>query len=301
MRIIEEKQADRQGRKILCKRFVEELEEGLKQKIAAADKKIPPTLVIYNTKPSAATSSYIKAKVARGERLGIKVIVREMANEPVESIYAALTTDIMNGRVHGIILQLPMREDLDEEFWTNLIPPSKDVDGLTESNQRGIYRDTECFKPCTTEGIEKLILKLKEELGDAFPEYPRTTIVGRSKLVTKPLAEILQNRYNHTVAVCHSKTTQGAFRNLCSTADIIVTAAGCRDLIDEECIKGLPENKILIDVSTNRNAEGKLCGDISEGVKNNYPVLYTPVPGGVGQLTTYFLMEHVVKAWLLDK
>ena len=120
----------------------------------------------------------------------------------------------------------------------------------------------------------------------------------QSKLVTKPLAEILQNRYNHTVAVCHSKTTQANFRNLCGSADIIVTAAGCRDLIDEECIKDLPENKILIDVSTNRNAEGKLCGDISEEVKNNCPVLYTPVPGGIGQLTTYFLMEHVVKTWL---
>lgn len=298
MSIIEEKQADRQGRKILCKKFVEELEEGLKQKIAAADREIPPTLVIYNTKPSVATSSYIKAKVTRGEKLGIKVIVREMANEPVESIYAALRADVMNGRVHGIILQLPMREDLDEDYWTNLIPPHKDVDGLTRINQDGLYRNGEIFKPCTTEGIEKLILRLKEELGDDFPEYPRTTIVGRSKLVTKPLAEILQNRYNHTVAVCHSKTTQAAFRNLCNTADIIITAAGCRDLIDEECIKDLPENKILIDVSTNRNAEGKLCGDISEEVKNNYPVLYTPVPGGVGQLTTYFLMEHVIKTWL---
>ena len=191
-----------------------------------------------------------------------------------------------------------MREDLDEDYWTNLIPTQKDVDGLTRINQDGLYRNKEIFKPCTTEGIEKLILRLKEELGDDFSEYPRTTIVGRSKLVTKPLAEILQNRYNHTVAVCHSKTTRAAFRNLCSTADIIITAAGCRDLIDEECVKGLPENKILIDVSTNRNAEGKLCGDISEEVKNNYPVLYTPVPGGVGQLTTYFLMEHVVKTWL---
>lgn len=298
MSIIEEKQADSQGRKILCKKFVEELEEGLKRKIAAANREIPPTLVIYNTKPSVATSSYIKAKVARGEKLGIKVIVREMANEPVESIYAALRADVMNGRVHGIILQLPMREDLDEDYWTNLIPSHKDVDGLTRINQDGLYRNEEIFKPCTTEGIEKLILRLKEELGDDFPEYPRTTIVGRSRLVTKPLAEILQNRYNHTVAVCHSKTTQAAFRNLCNTADILVTAAGRRDLIDEECIKGLPENKILIDVSTNRNAEGKLCGDVSEEVKNNYPVLYTPVPGGVGQLTTYFLMEHVVKAWL---
>ena len=300
MSIIEEKQADRQGRKILCKKFVEELEEDLKQKIAAADKEIPPTLVIYNTQPSVATSSYIKAKVARGEKLGIKVIVREMANEPVESIYAALRADVMNGRVHGIILQLPMREDLDEDYWTNLIPPHKDVDGLTRINQDGLYRNGEIFKPCTTEGIEKLILRLREELGDDGPEYPRTPIVGRSKLVTKPLAEILQNRYNHTVAVCHSRTTQAAFRNLCNTADIIITAAGCRDLIDEECIKNFPENKILIDVSTNRNAEGKLCGDISEEVKNSYPVLYTPVPGGVGQLTTYFLMEHVVKTWLYE-
>ena len=295
MSIIEERTGAALGRKILCKQYVAELEKELKKKILTADAKIPPTLVIYNTKPSVATTSYIKAKVVRGAKLGINVIVREMADASIQELYSTLQTDIMNGRVHGIILQLPMREDLDEDYWTNLIPPHKDVDGLTRANQGDLYRDEEIFKPCTTEGTEKLIEKLCEERKLIFP---RTVIVGRSKLVTKPLAEILQNRHNHTITVCHSKTRKEDLRILCNSADIIVTAAGRKGLIGVKEVRSKTDGKIVIDVSINRNDDGKLCGDLSEEAKERCPIIYTPVPGGVGQLTTYYLMEHVVKAWL---
>ena len=189
-----------------------------------------------------------------------------------------------NQRIHGILVQLPLPKQIDENLITNSIAPHKDVDGFTSVSLRHLFSGHGIIAPATARAVIHLI----ESTGIKI-EGKNAVVVGRSNIVGKPVAMMLLEK-NATVTVCHSKT-----RNLAEhtkKADILVAAAGKPKLITKEMVK---EGAVVIDVGINR-VNGKIVGDVDfENVKEVAGFI-TPVPGGVGPMTIAMLMENTLKA-----
>lgn len=250
-----------------CKKYATEILDSVK---AVPDKK---KLVILTVGDNAASESYVKGKIRDCEYCGV----------PYEHAKAETKTEldlmIYNYRndpsVGGIIIQLPLPEGWNEEYFTKQVPPHLDVDGFVEGSP---------FKPCTPEGIMYI---LEKELGDLTGKH--ALVIGRGKLVGEPIAKMLLDA-NCTVTVAHSKTK---FLNaLLGCADIIISAVGKPNTVN---LKFCWLADIVVDVGVNRDANGKLCGDCY-GFEDNgmaYPKV-TPVPGGIGLMTRAMLMKHMV-------
>ena len=180
----------------------------------------------------------------------------------------------MTSTTGGIIIQLPLPDGWDEEYFTNLVPPILDVDGFVKGSH---------FKPCTPEGI---IYLLKKELGDLTGKT--ALVIGRGKLVGEPVVKMLLEE-NCTVTIAHSKT-KDLHGLLGMHHDIVITAVGKPNLIN---LKWCSAN-IVVDVGVNRDENGKLCGDCYNFDANyDSDMKVTPVPGGVGLLTRAMLMKHM--------
>jgi methylenetetrahydrofolate dehydrogenase (NADP+)/methenyltetrahydrofolate cyclohydrolase len=225
-----------------------------------------------------ASMSYIKGKKKDCERVGFG-FSRYHFVEGVEQgeIVSAIRTLNGNPDVTGIIVQLPLPAGYDADEITRCIAREKDVDG---------FRPDSPYKPCTPEGIVYL---LKRELGDLTGKH--AVVIGRGKLVGKPLAQMLLGE-NMTVSVCHSKTDENDLARLVWTADAVVVAVGKPRAI---ALHAWPD-AVVIDCGVNRDADGKLCGDVVFCNSDNI----TPVPGGVGLLTRAMLMKHVER-WAEDE
>jgi methylenetetrahydrofolate dehydrogenase (NADP+)/methenyltetrahydrofolate cyclohydrolase len=244
-----------------------------------------PSLAILTFGDNDASKVYVRNKLKAAEKVGIQAEHHTFDQSDYNaSTFERDISEIVAG-VSGVILQLPVPEWCDEKRILSLIPPEKDVDGLTET-QMGRLRNCpskNLFIPCTPSGIILL-------LGHYLPDYDlagkHAVVVGRSNLVGRPMAEILLSN-DMTVTLCHSKTKDLA--SFTKQADILVSAAGRRNLITADMVK---EGAIVIDVSINRDEEGKLCGDVD--FKNVAPKCYaiTPVPGGVGPMTVTALMQN---------
>ena len=189
-----------------------------------------------------------------------------------------------NQRIHGILVQLPLPKQIDENLITNSIAPHKDVDGFTSVSLGHLFSGHGIIAPATARAVIHLI----ESTGIKI-EGKNAVVVGRSNIVGKPVAMMLLEK-NATVTVCHSKT-----RNLAEhtkKADILVAAAGKPKLITKEMVK---EGAVVIDVGINR-VNGKIVGDVDfENVKEVAGFI-TPVPGGVGPMTIAMLMDNTLKA-----
>ncbi|WP_297633492.1 tetrahydrofolate dehydrogenase/cyclohydrolase catalytic domain-containing protein [uncultured Clostridium sp.] len=185
--------------------------------------------------------------------------------------------------VSGIMLLLPLPKHLNEKNIVNKISVEKDIDCLTYESVGKLYLGEETFVPCTPQSIITLLESYKVDL-----EGKEVVVIGRSNIVGKPIAQLLLNKHA-TVTICHSKTKK--LKELCKRADILIVAIGKPKFITKEYIK---ENAILIDVGTS-SFEGKITGDIDfENVKD-IAKLITPVPGGVGALTTALLIKNSCK------
>lgn len=186
--------------------------------------------------------------------------------------------------VSGIILQLPLPKHIDEKKVISAISPKKDVDCLTFVNQGKLYMGEETFMPCTPKSILTIIKSLNINL-----EGMEVVVVGRSNIVGKPAAALMLKE-NCTVTICHSKTKN--LKEVCKRADILIVAIGKAKFIDDSYVK---EDAIVIDVGTN-SVEGKITGDVDFEKVINKAAFVTPVPGGVGALTTTLLMKNVCEA-----
>lgn len=249
---------------------------------------VSPCLAIISSGGDA-SNVYVKQKIKACERLGIKRIHYKIDELSGHTAFIDAVTKYNNDpNVHGIIVQLPIRDYDDMSPYVrsilNHISYEKDVDGLSSDNVADIWADDiSYYEPCTPKGIVRL---LKHYLGDISGKH--AVILGRSTLVGKPLAGLLL-RENCTVTVCHSHTEM-LMRHI-SSADILVTAMGNKDIIKE-----LPYGiEALVDVSINRDEYGRLIGDVPKTLYNRFKY-YTPVPGGVGPMTVAMLMENVVDA-----
>lgn len=185
--------------------------------------------------------------------------------------------------VNGIMLLLPLPKHINERTVTNLIDANKDLDCLSEISVGRFYKGEKCFMPCTPNSVITLLKAYNIEI-----EGKEVVIVGRSNIVGKPLFQMFLNE-NATVTVCHSRTKN--LKEVCMRADILVVAIGKANFIDSSYVR---EGAVVIDVGTSE-VDGKITGDVNFDDVYEKASFITPVPGGVGSLTTTLLLKNVCK------
>ncbi|NFO03203.1 bifunctional methylenetetrahydrofolate dehydrogenase/methenyltetrahydrofolate cyclohydrolase [Clostridium botulinum] len=228
---------------------------------------------------------YMSSQEKVANSLGVdflKIILEEnVTDDDVINEIHKLNDDV---NVQGIMLQLPLPKHLNEKKIIKEISVKKDIDCLTFESQGKLYMGEKGFLPCTPNSVVTLIKSLNVDITGK-----EVVVLGRSNIVGKPVAQLLLNE-NATVTICHSKTKN--LKEVCSKADILVVAIGKPKFIDEEYIK---ENAIVIDVGTS-SFEGKITGDVNFDKVINKASFVTPVPGGVGALTTTLLIKNSCEA-----
>ena len=243
-----------------------------------------PCLCVIIVGEDPASQVYVRNKVKAAAYTGMDSKLIEL---PVSTREDALLRKIAelnaDAAVDGILVQLPLPKQIDEEKIIDAIAPEKDVDGFHPSNVAGLWLGKKCTVPCTPAGIMRLIDSTGIEL-----KGKSAVVVGRSNIVGKPVAKLLLDRHA-TVTIAHSRTADlGAVTR---GADVLVSAVGKAGLIKRDMIK---PGAVVIDVGMNRDAEGKLCGDVDfEGCKDKASWI-TPGPGGVGPMTIAMLMKNTL-------
>lgn len=269
------------GRKI-----ANEIKQDLKKRVEDLKKKdIIPKLSIILVGEDPSSKIYINMKMISGKEVGIQTELHKFPeNSKEEELIELIQKLNEDEKVHGILVQLPLPKHINENRVIETISPEKDVDGLTSINMFRLLFKDEFLIPCTPKGVIKMLDYHKIDLVGK-----NAVVVGRSKIVGKPMALMLLNR-DATVTVCHSKTKD--LKEHTKNADILIVAVGKPKLITKDMVK---EGAVVIDVGINR-VEGKLCGDVDfENVKDVASYI-TPVPGGVGPMTVAMVLENTVIA-----
>ena len=248
----------------------------------------PPKLVIIRVDGDPASEKYVRNKEKRCEEVGIVSETILFPKDISQDIVAAKIDELnSDNNVDAILLQLPLPAHLDEHYLTNQICPYKDVDGFTIWNTGLLSLGQPGNIACTPRGIIDFLKYNNIKL-----EGADVCIVNRSNILGKPLANLLLLE-GATPTICHSKTKDLKFKML--EADIVILGTGQPDFVD---IDSFTAGQVVVDVSINFNSEGKMCGDIK---KSDYQALadqcvsFTPVPGGVGQLTVLALIEQTIE------
>lgn len=246
----------------------------------------PPGLATILVGEDPASAVYVRMKREDSAEVGFESFHHEPGGDASQEEIAALIESLnADDRVHGILLQLPLPDHLDQDPLIGLIDPLKDVDGLTPLSAGLLVQGRrEAIAPCTPAGVMELLREAEVEV-----EGARAVIVGRSILVGKPLAALLLGA-NATVTHCHSRTRDLA--SVCREADIVVAAAGQPGLITGEMVR---EGATVIDVGTNK-VDGALVGDVEFGSVSERAGAITPVPGGVGPMTRAMLLVNTLAA-----
>ncbi len=242
------------------------------------------TVIIVGEDP--ASQVYVRNKKRACEEVGFASRVIEMPGQTTEeellSVIDGLVKDDM---VHGILVQLPLPKHISEEAVLRAIPPHKDVDAFHAENVGKIMIGNFEFLPCTPAGVMELL-----KYDGVDPAGKECVVVGRSNIVGKPMAMLLLHA-NGTVTICHSRTKNLA--DVTRRADILVVAVGRANFITADMVK---PGAVVIDVGMNRNAEGKLCGDVDFAAVEPIASKITPVPGGVGPMTITMLLKNTLTA-----
>lgn len=228
---------------------------------------------------------YLNAQEKVATSLGLvfkKIILEETTTE--EELISLIRELNSDDNIQGIMLQIPMPKHIDEKKVINEISPLKDIDCLTTESQGKLYTGDFGFIPCTPNSVMNLIKSLGVTL-----DGKEAVVLGRSNIVGKPVAQLLLNE-NCTVTICHSKTKD--LKEVCRRADILVVAIGKAHFVDDSFIK---EGAIVIDVGTS-SVNGKITGDVNFDSVIDKASFVTPVPGGVGALTTTLLINNACEA-----
>ncbi|MDD5949085.1 MAG: bifunctional 5,10-methylenetetrahydrofolate dehydrogenase/5,10-methenyltetrahydrofolate cyclohydrolase, partial [Lachnospiraceae bacterium] len=225
------------------------------------------------------------------EYIGIRSESYELPeNTTQEELLSLIDRLNRDDRIHGILVQLPVPEQIDEDTIIKAISPEKDVDGFHPQSVGALSIGQKGFVSCTPAGIIQLLKRSGIEI-----EGKECVVVGRSNIVGKPMALLLL-RENGTVTVCHSRTRN--LKEVCKRADILVVAIGKPKFIDASYVK---EGAVVIDVGIHRNEQNKLCGDVDFDSVEPVASAITPVPGGVGPMTIAMLMHNVVESEKMQK
>ncbi|MBG9982117.1 bifunctional 5,10-methylenetetrahydrofolate dehydrogenase/5,10-methenyltetrahydrofolate cyclohydrolase [Aerococcaceae bacterium DSM 111020] len=247
-------------------------------------KDVHPKLVVVTVGDDPASKVYVGQKQKRAQQLEMSFewVVLE-GDVSQEELIAEIDKRNADPEVSGLIVQLPLPDHLDEQAIIQAIAPEKDVDGFHPYNIGQLVKNEAKLVPCTPKGIMDLLEANAIQIAGR-----NVVIIGRSQIVGLPLA-LMMTHANATVSVIHSQTANP--NALIAHADIIVTAAGNPDAIDESAI---PEEAVIIDVSILRGEDGKLHGDVDAEKVQDKVAAMTPVPGGVGPMTVAMLMEQTI-------
>ena len=256
----------------------------LKERVALMAQKPELAVVLVGDDP--ASEIYVKGKIRGCEEVGIiSHTFRLSASSTQAEVEELVSSLVARKEISGILVQLPLPKGLNSEKILGLIPPEKDVDGFSAANVGKLALGEEALTACTPQGIMELLKRYQIQTAGK-----RAVVVGRSKIVGRPIALLLLNA-DATVTICHSKTVN--LKEECLRADILIAAIGKARYITADMVK---EGAIVVDVGINRNQEGKLCGDVDfENVKGKASYI-TPVPGGVGPMTIAMLLKNTVEA-----
>jgi len=249
---------------------------------------ITPTLAILRVGERPDDISYEKGATKRCETIGVavrKVVLSSgVAQEALMKSVEKLNED---DGVHGVLIFRPLPKHLDEEAICAALKPDKDVDGITEGSLAGVFTGSgKGFAPCTAQACMEIL-----DYYNIDCKGKRAVVIGRSLVVGKPAAVMLMGKHA-TVTVCHTRTID--MQSVARNAEILIVAAGKMESLTKEFFS---PGQIVIDVGINWNEEkGKLCGDVKFDDAEPIVAAITPVPGGVGTVTTSVLVSHVVEA-----
>ena len=249
---------------------------------------ITPTLAIVRVGERPDDLSYERGAVKRAEALGVAVAKCALPVDVTQEVLLQVIRDLnVDSKIHGVLLFRPLPKHLDEALICNTLVPEKDIDGITELSLAGVFAGKPLgFAPCTPSAC----IEILDHFGvDCTGK--KAVVIGRSLVVGKPVAMMLVKK-NATVTICHTRTAD--LPAVCREADILIAAAGKAGMVGADFVR---PGQLVIDVGINWNEqEQKLCGDVDFEAVSPIVEAITPVPGGVGTVTTSVLIGHVVEA-----
>lgn len=227
-----------------------------------------------------------KKLISFGLEVESKVFPGDISDEAFKKEFAAINAD---ASVDGILMLRPLPKQINEQDIEKMIDPAKDLDGISPVNIAKVFSgDTSGFAPCTAEAVVCML-----KMNDIALSGKRVAVVGRSMVVGRPLSMLLLHE-NATVTICHSRTA--SLPGVCREADILAACVGKAAMINHTYVK---KDAVVIDVGINVDENGKLCGDVDFADLEGTASAATPVPGGVGGVTTAVLAQHLVRAaWM---
>lgn len=271
-----------------------EVADALTEKISAKVEQlntagIEPTLAIVRVGENPSDLSYERGALKRAEKTGVKVrqyIYEESISQ--EELLSEIEKINREASIHGVLIFRPLPEQIDDEAVRAALIPEKDVDGITEGSLAGIFTGTHRgYAPCTARACMELLAHYGVDLTGK-----KTAVLGRSLVIGKPAAMMAMEK-NATVTVCHSRTGKEEMKKICKESDVLIAAMGRAAMVDAGYIK---EGQIVLDVGINVDEDGKLCGDVDFEAAEPLAGAITPVPGGIGAVTTAVLMLQTVEA-----
>ncbi len=276
------------AKQLLGKEVTAALNERIKGDVETLKSKgITPTLGIIRVGENGSDISYEKGATKRCETLGVaceKYHLQETITQ--EEMLDLIDQVNRDDHIHGVLLLRPLPKHLDQAIIENALDPEKDVDCMTDASLCGVFTGKQIgYPPCTPQACMEIL----DHYGiDCTGK--KAVLVGRSLIVGKPAAMMLLKK-NATVTICHTRTVD--MPSVTREADILLVAAGRAGIVDSSYVS---PGQIVIDVGINTNEEGKLCGDVDYDACEPIVEAITPVPGGVGSVTTSVLVGHVVEA-----
>lgn len=248
-----------------------------------------PGLAVVQVGEDPASSVYVRSKKKACEEVGFVSFAHHLPVDISETDLLELVEQLnQDPEVDGILVQLPLPRHIDKTRVLNAIDPGKDVDGFHPVSIGKLLLGEPTFRACTPAGIMELLERTGTKVAGKH-----AVVIGRSNIVGKPVAIMLLNA-DATVTICHSKTPDLAEH--CLRADIVIAAVGRENLVTGDMVK---PGAIVIDVGMNRNAEGKLVGDVDFASASTVAGWITPVPGGVGPMTIAMLLVNTWEAYQL--
>lgn len=247
---------------------------------------IMPKLDVFRVGSREDDIAYERSIIKRFSAAGAAVEVTALSEDAMqEELEAAVRRAADDESVHGILVFSPLPKKFNAGRIRMLIPAEKDVDGMTDASLAGVFRgDKNAFAPCTAQAVVEIL----RYYGMENLAGKRVTVVGRSTVVGKPLAMLLLGM-NATVTVCHTKTADTAAE--CRRADVVIACAGQARMMTDEYMSA---GQTIIDVGINADGDG-ICGDVDYATAQSIVAAATPVPGGVGAVTTAVLLSHTVR------
>jgi methylenetetrahydrofolate dehydrogenase (NADP+) / methenyltetrahydrofolate cyclohydrolase len=251
---------------------------------------VTPGLTVVLVGENPASEVYVRSKQSACKAAGIRSVVKKLAAEATQSDLLALIDELNTDRdVHGILVQLPLPDHMDEWTVVKRVRPEKDVDGFHPENVGLLATGNPKFVPCTPLGIREMLRRASIETRGTH-----AVVLGRSNLVGRPMARLLLQKGpggDATVTVCHTATRDVASH--ARQADILIAAMGQPEKVRADWVK---PGAVVIDVGIHRRPDGSLCGDVHFASVSEVALLITPVPGGVGPMTVAMLLKNAVLA-----